>query len=416
MRLKMLVYVAIMTMSTEIMVVDALQFGLSGKRSASFSISPPLPITTTTIPSPPLIPSTHDMDILRDFDDMSSSSSSARSRKNSSITIRTTRRADLDSIIDLLAYEGNAPTNNGGLLTRSMGMNWNAGIQMLKRKQSLKAQLIPRIDACETAAAVAISCSCSDSDEIRDQNQHRHQILWGNESFRNKVQKAVYQTQEYNSEGTAWDDHNFALTPEPWMLQHFFLTAVDRDFVGNSNGDGNSNNDESAEVAGFCEVGLLPNPLYIDTENDDDATITTTTCTSIETMGKFIPCIGNLVVSPNQRRRGIAGRLVQSAIRLAKVYNVQYDGGSSTGIGTDTDAGTPIMGLWVEENNTAAIRLYEKLGFRHIHTESKMSSSSSSTSTGKQAKSTMFMYIDLNSNRHMNGPTSNANIQHEIYQ
>jgi len=64
--------------------------------------------------------------------------------------------------------------------------------------------------------------------------------------------------------------------------------------------------------------------------------------------GGFIPSISNLCTSPDYRRRGIATRLLNACERYTTTY------------WEDTD----YMGLFVEQDNHAAIALYEKSGYR----------------------------------------------------
>ena len=244
-------------------------------------------------------------------------------RGTNSIFIRTTKSDDLATIVDLLAFE----KANEGEDSQPNIFNWNRGINKLKSKQSLNLQLTHRLDAILAANTFRNSLSIEEYKDMPIQN-----ILWNNDSFRNKVEKAVKTTKEYNEYKSQWDDHNFALTPDESMLHHFMITAVDPEFVGKEN---------EAGTVGFCEVGILLSP------HDG-----------------FVPCIGNLVVSPNQRRRGVGRRLMECASRLIRVYSARITSNSDDDDGEDEQGfNSSIVGLYVDDGNQDAIRLYEKMGF-----------------------------------------------------
>jgi len=301
-----------------------------------------------------------------------SSTSVSTSKSADSIYIRSSRKEDLPSVIDLLAFEAGQSNSvsgsSGGMGVVGGGGGWNAGIQMLKRKQSLKEQLTPRLDVVLLARNII-----SDYETTLKLEGNRdisveapfEAALWDNDAFRSKVEKAANVAIDYGKEEctismssrcstsmTAWDNHNFDLTPQANMLQHFVLTAVDAEFVGSlmEIDDGSA---IEPEVAGFCEIGMVPMPLSLRTYNDDHEE------EDCEEGTSFIPCIGNLVVSPNQRRRGIAKRLIQSAIRLVRLHGVR----SNSSISGNGNKQGSMIGLWVDAENTPAISLYDKVGF-----------------------------------------------------
>merc|ERR1712238_386192 len=70
-------------------------------------------------------------------------------------------------------------------------------------------------------------------------------------------------------------------------------------------------------------------------------------------LGKNIPTLVNLVISPKHRRKGLASRLVQAAARYVK-SKWRY---------SSFDEGVPSMGLYVDEDNVAALALYKREGF-----------------------------------------------------
>ena len=230
----------------------------------------------------------------------------------SSIHIRTTKEGDLPTIIDLLAFESSKQDNSPSIL------NWNAKIQLLKNQNSLSSQLKHRFAAINAGHSLRYSHFFEKYDEA-NVDISSQQILWSHDGFRDKVEKAVKVTREYIEYPTQWDEHNFSLTPDASMLKHFMITAADSDFVGA--------NRENLEPVGFCEVGVLSSP-------QDEPMF----------------CVGNLVVSPNQRRRGIGERLMDCAIRLIQRYGQDFDALK--------------IGLYVDGDNVNAIKLYEKMGFK----------------------------------------------------
>ena len=236
-------------------------------------------------------------------------------RTNNRVNIRPTKKEDLATIVDLLSFETSKETPNL--------FNWNAKMQRLKHTQSLNEQLSNRLSAIQAGREVLKSPII---EEYKNTDVCLSQILWSDDSFRNKCETAVKTTLEYNQYPTLWDNHNFALTPNPSSLNHFMLTAVDPEFLN--------------EAVGFCEVGIMTNA---DADDDED---------------ELFFCVANLVVSPNQRRRGIGKHLMASAIRMMRIQGKR---GASIG----TDAAHPIatMGLYVDGDNVEAIRLYEKMGF-----------------------------------------------------
>ncbi|GAX11111.1 hypothetical protein FisN_9Hh202 [Fistulifera solaris] len=145
------------------------------------------------------------------------------------------------------------------------------------------------------------------------------QYWWNHGStgtFKTLIQKAATCTGENN----VWCNHNFALTPQckTWF-QHIQMTAEDP---------------VTGEIIGFCEIALLENPLIID---------------------GFALAISNLATAPAWRRRGVATRLLQSAQRYARRQ-------------WQADA----LGLYVNQENDEAVKLYEKMGYQKTVTCSSL--------------------------------------------
>lgn len=262
-------------------------------------------------------------------------SNESKDMPSSPIRIRSTVEDDLPTIVDLLASETISPQQQSEEIAKvkpfrsSLFSNWNVSIKKLKNEASLSSQLTHRLAAMNHATKVLSTQSLVHNDDEIDTEQMRY-ALWGDDTFRTKVENAVRQTSA--CEGTIWDDWNFAITPEKKMLHHFMLSATDDEFLD--------------QVVGFCEVGICEAPIQV--EADD--------CDQME-QHCIIPCIGNLVVSPNHRRRGVGKKLVKSVIRLVTMHAQQlYDNPQS-----HHDS---MLGLFVDEDNYSAISLYEKAGFK----------------------------------------------------
>lgn len=260
-----------------------------------------------------------------------------------SIRIRSTKETDLPTIIDLLAFEAssqNIPqkTSNIPLLFG----NWNMSMKKLKNEVSLSSQLTQRFAAKQRAENVLSMHHNQHQQKLYKNIDELRYILWADDTFRNKLEKAVQTTSTW--EGTIWDDWNFALTPESNMLHHFMITALDDEFVGMNT----DNDDESASVVGFCEVGICNVPSNYDCKDGQS---------------RYMPCIGNLVVSPNHRRRGIGKRLIQSAVRLMRLTSHRHHIDSSFQDRNNRNSFIDEVSLYVDEDNLQAIRLYEREGF-----------------------------------------------------
>ena len=252
---------------------------------------------------------------------------------SSPIRIRSTIEDDLPTIVDLLSSETISPLQQSEKIAKvkpfrpSLFGNWNISMKKVQNKASFSSQLTHRLAAMNHATKVLSTQSLVPNDEI-DTDQLRY-ALWGDDAFRNKVENAVRQTSA--CQGTIWDDWNFAITPEKKMLHHFMLSATDDDFLD--------------QVVAFCEVGICEAPIQVDADDGDQVE-----------QRCIIPCIGNLVVSPNHRRRGVGKKLVKSVIRLVRMYAEQlYDKPQNQHDG--------VLGLFVDQDNYSAISLYEKVGF-----------------------------------------------------
>jgi ribosomal protein S18 acetylase RimI-like enzyme len=294
------------------------------------------------------------------------------------IVIRSTQPQDLSAIANLLSYEAiqqqqrnrnNAPsstlllhkTSSSSMSLPKFSWNWNDQISKLKSHSNLHLQLTHRLTAKRalypsSSSVVVVSSSHSNRFEnaLDDNTTCNTKLsallnhIWiHNDTLRHKVERAVRTTLDfYKDDISWWQDWNFALTPKREMMFHFMMTAAVDDmecFVGK----------EDVEPVGFCELMMLKRPLLL----QDDRGVMRNGEEEEEQEEVYVPCIVNLVVSPNHRRRGIGKRLVDCAVRAVRVYGQEWN----------VDLG--VVGLFVEKGNLGAIALYEKVGFRVVEND-----------------------------------------------
>jgi ribosomal protein S18 acetylase RimI-like enzyme len=228
------------------------------------------------------------------------------------LRVRTTQEPDLSAAASFLSTSMVTPDQAG----------WNSFKTTLTRlaaKTDIEALLRGRFHVIQEGKAVFIRAQTLlqeedmlNADELGlDEDSLLLQLWWNHfrtDRHKTLLEKASKETMEEN----VWRDHNFALTPSDrsW-LNHLQMTAVD---------------DHTGEVVGFCEVAMLSNPLEKD--------------------GTFAPAVTNLGAAPGWRRRGIGSRLLRTAQRYAR-----------------QQWGADELALYVDQANTPAINLYEKMGY-----------------------------------------------------
>ena len=110
-------------------------------------------------------------------------------------------------------------------------------------------------------------------------------------------------------------------------------------FVANDDDNNTDNYDDINDgVVAFMEVGMLPSPIPIIKEWEGNRVETYTD----------VPYIGNLIVSPGSRRKGIANKLIRVALKVTEKWNYDY------------------LYLAVDIDNISALNLYSKVGFEVI--------------------------------------------------
>ena len=159
-------------------------------------------------------------------------------------------------------------------------------------------------------------------------------FLWSNDKFRNSVEKAA----SLSNEPHIWKEHNFVCAPQSFnWLFHKMITAE---------------NTLDGEIIGFCEIAMLSKP-----SDEDPSDVSTRTllnhldeeCNLVENV-PGVPTIVNLVTSAEYRRRGVGSSVINSAIKFLQKSSPAWNE----------------IALYVEENNDAAIKMYERLGFQKI--------------------------------------------------
>lgn len=250
--------------------------------------------------------------------------------RDHAIIVRKTDEADLSEISNLLANESMSGIDKS---------NWGAKMKKLKARSSFQTQLLHRLQASDTAVRVLSHpehCQFLDTADERDTCR----LLWLEDTFRMKLEKAAKTASVYEGTETLWDSHNFNLQPsDPMMMNHIMMTSVDVDYFGGEQ------NCEDGCIVGFCEVAMLPIPSE---DNKDRG---------------YGPCIINLVVSPKHRRRGIASRMIQNAERFVGLYWAEALS-SYHDMDEDDLKSEGILGLYVDEENTAAVSLYLREKFK----------------------------------------------------
>lgn len=220
------------------------------------------------------------------------------------IRVRKTEMSDLDQVSTIMS---SADSGSGD-------KKWNVLMERLRARASYNKQLFQRLNAIVEGRNVLLKFDASEQ-----------QSLWANcwkdDAFRSKVKSAVHMSAEKNH---ALSNHNFYEVPEnpDIIMQHAMMTAEDT-ITGN--------------VVGFMEIAILQQDSCA-TDRDIN-----------QDNSKFGPVICNLAVCQEHRRLGIASHLLKVGQRYVKSH-WKLDSKKE-------------MGLYVDESNVAARRLYLKEGF-----------------------------------------------------
>jgi ribosomal protein S18 acetylase RimI-like enzyme len=274
------------------------------------------------------------------------------------IRIRSTREEDIDQVASLLSYaivdpptSKNSNSNGAAAVAAAAAFHWKSSIDLLRTKVAVESLLRSRIQAMREGQRFlsAGGIAASSSDDLTTTtwrttaSSDRLRLLWSNDAFRNKMEKAA----KLSTEPHIWGEHNFALVPnDPCWLQHKMFTAQDA---------------RSGEIVAFCEVAMLSVPSDHDhgnihdniDHNDDEEEC----CSSMN----GAPTIVNLVTSSQHRRRGIGSRLLKTAERF--VLN-QWSSSSSSAAAAAAAADE--LALYVDKGNKEAISVYTNMGFEKV--------------------------------------------------
>eukprot|EP00565_Helicotheca_tamesis_P001425 CAMPEP_0185731826 /NCGR_PEP_ID=MMETSP1171-20130828/14025_1 /TAXON_ID=374046 /ORGANISM="Helicotheca tamensis, Strain CCMP826" /LENGTH=335 /DNA_ID=CAMNT_0028401169 /DNA_START=107 /DNA_END=1111 /DNA_ORIENTATION=- len=273
-----------------------------------------------------------------------------KTRKSPSLVIRSTKEHELGDITSLLAA---ASTDTSTAKKGGIGLSFGNAIQQLRTKAALETQLQHRFKAMEAGrnAASAVRATLVEEGMLHPSQKHdtsydhvifdndmARRLLWSNDSFRSKLQRAVCTCVEKHGWGA---DYNFHVMPnDSKLLQHAMITAEDA---------------STGSVIGFCEVAMLPvlttssfPTSSFDNNGMDESGNGEEEEKEHEELSKScVPMIANLVTCPNHRRRGIATNLIRAVDRYVRMRWVS--GGE--------------LGLYVDASNEGALDLYVKEGF-----------------------------------------------------
>lgn len=202
-------------------------------------------------------------------------------------------------------------------------LSFNEMVRFLKAKTEFETQIRSR-HICIDAGYKTLRRAREQHESISREMMSK--VLWSDDIFRDKVENAVKKS---NERWHGWHNWNYAISPPVNMLQHLMIVVEGED---------------SGNVLGFCEVGMLSRNFSDEDHGDGD--------NNPLQIQMLSPTIMNLTVDPQFRRKGLACKLMTSARRFTRRY---FD--------------LPIneaLGLYVKTENEAARRLYEKLGFLDV--------------------------------------------------
>lgn len=250
----------------------------------------------------------------------------------------------MDPVADLLST---AIMNNGPDPTTTQE-TWKARVERLRVKSSIRNTLDLRVRAMKAGKKYFTATNTQTND---DPNYYDLQQLWSNNSFRRNIEQAA----ELTSEPSPWSNYNFEVAPkDPSWLKHEMISAQDI---------------ATGDIIGFCEIAMLSRPsssssssfqttISSPPENDnnidfqygddydDEISNDIDFCAPTE---QYAPTIANLVVSPSWRGRGVGKGLLKSAERIVQR---KWNCGE--------------LGLYVENSNLRAMKLYVRSGYNKV--------------------------------------------------
>ena len=124
---------------------------------------------------------------------------------------------------------------------------------------------------------------------------------------------------------------------------------------------------ETEKTVGFLEIGLLPNPVLINSKQNDGLNLTSES--------NNVPYLGNVAIDSTERRKGIATTLIKIGMIITYNYyliNI-YE---STGLRAAEKWNEKRVYVAVDYDNKEAINLYQKLNFSIVLDETLLISRS----------------------------------------
>lgn len=240
------------------------------------------------------------------------------------LRIRSTAPEDIPMVSTILAH---ALLEEKDLRHRQtqLPFNFKKHMEFLRTKSGVVSLLHSRMDAMTTGKKLwqCVSDVAPTEHNLNDRDKLRY--LWSSEIFRTKLEKACKLSDEPHS----WKGYNIACAPQDTdKLFHKMMTAE---------------NVATDQIVGFCEVAMLSHPMHWNSKEDESCN---NSQHKKEDEKGAVPTIVNLVTSAEYRRRGIASSIIKSASRYVQLQSCSNE-----------------LALYVEQKNSGAVRMYERLGF-----------------------------------------------------
>lgn len=253
------------------------------------------------------------------------------------LKIRTTNEGDIQEVANMLTYALLEDAGRGEIAKQqNRKLRSPLNFQFRNTRSGVAPLIQSRLNAIKIGEKIVSEYSSKGIFEnLNEADQLR--LLWSNDIFRNSVERAA----TLSNEPHIWKYHNFICAPQSFnWLFHKMITAE---------------NALTGEVIGFCEIAMLSQPSAINPSDSSSRSMGSSyfdeECSLVEEEG--LPTIVNLVTSEDYRRRGVGSTIMDAAMRYLQKASISQTWNE--------------MALYVEEDNSRAINMYERLGFRKTH-------------------------------------------------